>query len=191
VFKLKAQVAWEEGPPTDSWYVRPEYAGGGPLTDMGVHPIDTFSFLFHDDILPTRVFAQMKAHFRPIEVEDTANVIIEYENGMAAILEAGFYHNFSDGLAGSVQVFGTEGYARTFPTELHCRIAGTWGQFRPNMPPRSMHQDLAMYAEQLDHFVDCVLNDEPPYPGGHHGQRAVAVLEAAYRSARTGESVSL
>lgn len=191
VFKVKAQVVWEEGPASDSWYVCPEYAGGGALTDMGVHPIDTISFLFHDNIRPTRVFAQTEAHFRPIDVEDTANVIIEYDNGMAALLEAGFYHNFSDGLPGSVQVFGTEGYARTFPTELHCRIEGAWGQYRPCMPPRRQHQDLAMYAAQLDHFVDCVLNDKPPTPGGSQGQRAVAVLEAAYRSARSGESVPL
>ena len=191
VFKVKAQVVWEEGPTLDSWYARREYVGGGALTDMGVHPIDTFSSLFHDSIRPTRVFAQMGAYFHPIEVEDTANVIIEYDNGMAAVLEAGYYHSFSDGLPGSVQVFGTEGYARTFPTELHCTIEGAWGQYRPCMPPRSQHQDLTMYAAQLEHFVDCVLSDKDPTPDGRQGLWAVAVLEAAYCSAVSGESVSL
>lgn len=192
VVKVKAQAVWTgDGPPLDSWFVRPKFAGGGALADMGIHVIDLVSFLFHDSVHPRQVFATAGTHFRQIEVEDTANLQIEYENGVTAFIEAGWYHNFSDGPEGAVQVFGTEGYARTFPTELHCRVGGAWGQYRPIMPPRRQQCDLPMYAFQMDHFLDCVLNDRDPVPAGQHGLQSMLILEAAYRSAQDGESVRL
>ena len=192
IFKVKAHHVWVgDGPRPNSWFVRPEYAGGGALADMGIHPIDTISFLFHDEARPTKVLAQTGAHFRCIDVEDTAIVMVEYDNGMVATIEAGWYHNFADGPEGALEVFGTKGYARTFPTELHCQIGNAWGQYRPSMPPRRQQCDLPMYAAQMDHFIDCVLNDKDPTPDGRQGLRSMIILEAAYRSAERGKSVSL
>ena len=192
VFKVKAQSVWlADGPEDSSWFAQPEYAGGGALADMGIHPIDTVSYLFHDALHPTKVFAQVGTYHRRIDVEDTANVTIEYDNGMAAIIEAGWYHNFADGPEGAVQVFGTKGYARTFPTELRCEIGGAFGAYRPSMPPRKQQCDLPMYAAQMEHFIACVLGDERPAPDGRQGLVSMEVLEAAYRSARSGEAVSL
>lgn len=192
VFKVKAQmVVFPDGPPLDSWFVRPEYAGGGALADMGIHAIDTISFLFQDDVRATRVFAQTGTYIHDIGVDDTANVIVEYDNGVAAIIEAGWFHNFADGPEGAVQVFGTKGYARTFPTELHCDIGGAWGEYHPEMPPRRQQCDLQMYAAQMDHFLDCVLHDREPMPDGRLGLQSVVVLEEAYRSAESGESIAL
>jgi glucose-fructose oxidoreductase len=127
----------------------------------------------------------------PIDVEDTANVIVEYDNGMTAIIEAGWEHPFLDGPEGAIQVFGTAGYARTQPPELHCNIEGAWGQYRPCMPPRRRHGDRSMYIAQMAHFIACVLDGEEPIPGGRQGLRAMTVVEAAYRSAESGASVSL
>jgi predicted dehydrogenase len=192
IFKIKAQNVWiGEGPTQESWFVRPEIAGGGALIDMAVHPIDTISFLFGDTIRATRVFTQLGAYFQPIEVEDTANIVIEYDDGMAALIESGWYHDFADGPEGTVQVFGTEGYARVFPSELHCKIGGAWGQYNPDMPVRRQQCDLPMYAAQLDRFIDCVLGNAEPEPDGRQGLKSVRVLEAAYRSGHSGESVTL
>jgi predicted dehydrogenase len=192
IFKIKAQAVWiGDGPPVNGWFVQPGLAGGGAMADMGIHSIDIISFLFHDRLRPVRVYAQMGTYCLPIQVEDTANVTVEYDNDMTAVIEAGWNHNYADGPEGSVQVFGTEGYARTFPTELHCRIGGTWGQYRPTMPPRRQQCDLPMYALQMEHFLDCILKDQNPVPGGQQGLRAMALLDAAYRSAQQGASVSM
>jgi predicted dehydrogenase len=188
IFKIKTYAVWTgDGPPPGSWFVTPDYAGGGALADMGIHSIDMISFLLDDKIKATKVFARTGTFFKPIELEDTATVTIEYDNNMTAVIEAGWYHNHADGPEGSAQVFGTQGHARTFPSELVCQIAGTWGKYTPNMPPRKQHCDLPMYEKQLNYFIDCVLNDVNPIPDGRRGLQAMAVLEAAYRSAKTGE----
>lgn len=192
VFKIKAYTIWTgDGPPADSWFVTAKYAGGGALADMGVHSIDTISFLFDDKVKAKHVFARTGTFFKPIDLDDTATVTIEYDNQMTAVIESGWYHNYADAPEGGIQVFGTAGHARTFPAELVCEIGGAWGKFRPEMPARQQHCDLPMYAEQLNHFVDCIVNDSNPVPDGRQGMADIALLEAAYRSAKTDQVVSL
>jgi predicted dehydrogenase len=43
----------------------------------------------------------------------------------------------------------------------------------------------------MDHFLECILQDREPEPGGLEGLWAMRVLEAAYRSASTGQAVAL
>jgi len=90
-----------------------------------------------------------------------------------------------------MELFGAKGYARTFPNEAHCSIGGVPGVYLPSMPASASHIGPSMYAAQIDRFLDCVLRDAPPACDGRHGLMGMQVLEAAYRSARSGEAVSL
>jgi predicted dehydrogenase len=191
VFKVKAHAVSTDPnlPGRESWFLDGKSAGGGAFADMGVHAIDLISFLFHDRIRPISVYARSGNFFQNADVEDTANALIEYDNGMSALIETGWYHNHFDGPEGSVQVFGTQGYARTFPTELRCSLAGEWGRYEPVMPLREQQCDLPMYEAQADHFIDCVLGNASPEPDARQGRRSMVVLEGAYRSMKSGSSV--
>ncbi len=192
IFKIKTQaIAVENNPSPNSWFLDNRYAGGGSFADMGIHSIDLISFLFHENIRPIKVFAQAGNYYHPASVEDTANAIIEYDNGITAIIETGWYHNFSDGPEGSVQVFGTKGYARTFPAEIRCTLYGAWGQYKPVMPERAQQCDLPMYEAQMDHFIDCMLNKNKAQPDKRQGLRSMILLDAVYESIRNGSSVAI
>jgi predicted dehydrogenase len=43
----------------------------------------------------------------------------------------------------------------------------------------------------MDYFIDCVRKDIDPTPGGMDGLWAMRMLEAAYRSAETGQAVAI
>jgi len=193
IFKVKAQAVALGTllPARNSWFWEKTYAGGGSFADIGIHVIDLISFLFHDSIRPRTVFAQAGNYFQAASVEDTANAIIRYDNGMSAIVETGWYHNFADGLEGAMQVFGMEGYARTFPTEMHYTVSGAWGQYRPVFPPRAQHCALPMYEAQMEHFLDSVLGKKRPEPDGQQGVQSMVLVDAIYESIRTGSSVSM
>jgi predicted dehydrogenase len=193
VFKVKAHSisTVPNLPGGKSWFLDKRYAGWGAFADMGVHSIDLISFLFHDKVTPLSVYAHSDNFFRDADVEDTANAMIQYDNGVTALVETGWYHNYFDGPEGSMQVFGTKGYARTFPTELYCETAGEWGRYEPVMPPRAQQCDLPMYEAQVDHFIDCVLGNAQPEPDARLGRRSVVILEAAYRSMEQGTSVAI
>lgn len=189
IFKVKSHAVWlYEGPLPQSWFVQRKFAGGGALADMGVHSIDTLRFVL-GGACPTKVFAKVGTHFEDIELDDTATLLLEFEGGIAGLIEAGWYHLYADGLEGYTQVYGTKGYARALPSELHSYVEGVWSVTRPRMPERKQQCDMPMYQAQMDHFIDCVLNDREPTPGGIDGLWAMRVLEAAYRSAETGEVV--
>jgi predicted dehydrogenase len=190
IFKARAHaVLAHAGPPTTSWFVQPDLAGGGAFTDIGIHSIDTLSFVFDDQVHPVRVFAQMGTYFQPIKVEDTAIALIEYDNGMVAEIEAGWHHQHATSPHGALELFGTEGYARTFPNEV--RLSGGDVLPVPPPPPDQPHIQAAMYNAQIDHFVDCILNNAAPTCSGLQGQVGMQVLEAAYRSTVSGEAVPI
>lgn len=192
VIKIRAHaVLAGSGPPPTSWFVQPEFAGGGALTDVGIHSIDTISYVFDDRVRPVKVFAHIGAHFQLIKVEDTATVLIEYDNGMVAEIEAGWHHAYAGSPLGAMELFGAKGYARTFPAEAHCSMGGVPCAYLPSMPALASHIGPAMYAAQIDRFLDCVLHDAPPACDGRHGLMGMQVLGAAYRSARSGVAVSL
>jgi predicted dehydrogenase len=191
IFKVKSHAIWlHAGPLPGSWFVTPEYAGGGALADMGIHSIDTLCYIL-GGARPTKVFANTGAHFQDIPLDDTATVMLEFEGGVVGLIEAGWYHLYADGLEGYTQAYGTKGYARILPAELHISIEGIWSVTKPHMPPRRQQTDLPMYQAQMDHFIDCILQDKEPSPGGEEGLWAMRILEAAYRSAQMGQAVEI
>src|SRR5262249_42750674 len=132
IFKCKAHAVPQSwGPPAGSWRVKAELSGGGVFADVGIHAVDTLAFLFGDRIRPTKRFAAKGNFFQKLEVEDTANVMMEYDNGMTTWIEAGWYHNFANSPHGAIEVFGTKGYARLFPTELRFESEGKWCHHEP------------------------------------------------------------
>jgi predicted dehydrogenase len=191
IFKAKSHAIWlYEGPRPESWFVKPDLAGGGALADMGIHSLDTLRFVL-GNARPKKVFANVGTHFEDIGLDDTATLLLEFEGDIAALVEAGWYHLYADGLEGYTQVYGTKGYARALPSELHTHVEGVWSVTRPQMPKRKQQCDMPMYQAQMDYFLDCLLRDKEPTPGGEDGLWAMRALEAAYRSAETGEAVAI
>jgi predicted dehydrogenase len=193
IFRVKSHEVlvydvYGKDPSTSSWFVNPELAGGGVMTDMAVHSIDTLRFVL-GDAMPTRVSARVGTYFEDIPVEDTATLMLEFEGGVTALIEAGWYNLYADELQGYTQVFGTRGYASAVPSEVRIPVKGTWSVIHPNFPHREVQEDLAAFRAQIDHFVDCILTDKHPKPGGTDGLLVMRVLEAAYRSAETCETV--
>jgi 1,5-anhydro-D-fructose reductase (1,5-anhydro-D-mannitol-forming) len=60
-----------------AWLVEPALAGGGPLYDIASHRIDILNLLFGR---PVRVTGQLSNIIHQTKVEDSATLLIEYEN---------------------------------------------------------------------------------------------------------------
>jgi len=48
-----------------------------------------------------------------------------------------------------------------------------------------------MYTRQMEHYIDCVRTRKQPVPGFSEGQIILQIVDAAYKSAQTGEVVNL
>ena len=195
IFKAKSHEVliydiFGEDPSTKSWFVNKSLAGGGAMTDVGIHSFDTLRFVL-GDIRPTKVFAKIGTYFKDIEVEDTATLMLEFEGGIISLIEAGWYNLYADEKQGYTQIFGTKGYARAVPSELQIDIEGEWSFVKPQIPQRDQQEDLSAFQAQMDHFLNCIIKNKEPSPNGNDGLWAMKILEAAYHSDKIGDSVTI
>ena len=61
----------------------------------------------------------------------------------------------------------------------------------PELPKREDHCDQIIYTRQMEYFVECIKTRQQPVPGLTEGQMVLDIVDAAYKSAETGEVVNL
>ena len=67
-----------------AWLLDPAQAGGGPLYDIASHRIDALNFLFGK---PVRVSGHLSTLVHDWCVEDSATILIDYENGVRGVVD--------------------------------------------------------------------------------------------------------
>jgi len=175
------------------WFTQKKFAGGGAMADMGIHALDTARFLLGDP-RPVSVYARIGAYYKDFDVDDTGVIIVNWDNGATSYIESGWWQPHSDGAEAATQLYGTNGFGQLFPTllELPDMERGQVEFIRSGFKfPRKEHCPQTMYDAQMAYFMDCVRNKATPLPGAAEGLVNMQVVDAAYRSARTGKVVEI
>ena len=193
------------------WYRPPEYYagsrwrgtqaldGGGALMNQGVHTVDLLLWLFGP---VRRVFGRTAALLHPIEVEDTAVAVLEFENGALGTIEAAT--SVYPGYPRRIELTGSHGTMvvdgdRLAAIDLASESSG--GRASPKLaqappseggPPAASSPvvaDASAHQRVIEDFIRAIAANAPPCCDGREGRRSVALIEAIYRSARTGQAV--
>ncbi|MGA8736696.1 MAG: Gfo/Idh/MocA family oxidoreductase [Terriglobales bacterium] len=164
-----------------TWIHDPVIAGGGPVADVGVHCIDTLRFILQDEIL--RVSAREIAGDSG-EVEAGAALLLEFSRGTLATVTVSFLAEYRTPLelVGETGVLWADNALTVeHPIDLELRRGGTV------VETHRVSNRLA-YALQVDAFADAVEGKAAfPIPG-EEGWRNQEVLDAAYRSMKSGQT---
>lgn len=171
-------IAW--GP--EGWFTQKKLAGGGAMADLGVHSIDTARFLLGDP-LPLSIFARTGTFYHSMDVDDTATVFINWDNGSYSLIESGWWQPESDDEYTSALVFGTQGYGRIFPPQI--RKGSEIEQ--PALTPEPDWEE--MYQIQMAAFMEQILSADHSITSARNGLINMMMVDAAYESARTGRLV--
>ena len=170
------------------WFTQRALAGGGALVDMGIHALDTARFLLGDPMAAS-VYARISTQYRDMDVDDTALVVVTWEDGTVSTIESGWWQPRADGPEAATLVYGTEGYGRLFPT-----MVARPGE-EPEDPgfrfPREPHCLPSMYESQLAAFASSISTGLVAEAGPGIGVENARILDAAYESGRTGKVVEL
>jgi predicted dehydrogenase len=187
----------------EPWRGRRDTEGGGVLMTQAIHHVDLLQWFMGPARRVTGRCATL-VHGGLIEVEDTAAAVVEFASGAIATIQAGT--TFRPGLGAQVWVSDARGRTASvmeFPEGVGFTDISTvpgdevsqTGRVRagsPDLPLARIHEHLVPYhARQVEDFVDAVRHDREPAVTGHDAVRSLEIVEAVYRSSRTGAAVDL
>lgn len=172
------------GPMSAAWFLDPEIAGGGGFLDVGIHAADALCWLA--DAPPRRVYARIGALLHDLPGDDVGVMTVEFANGVISTLTAGWGNPEASPAWLDVRLeilTTTDVFLIDRPYHDYEVVTGSAYERAP-----WYRRDVAGIVEE---FATAVIEDRPPAITGRDARRAQAVIEAAHRSARTGEPVTL
>ncbi len=174
---------WGVGHPR-AWLLQRSLSGGGPIADVGVHCLDALRYVLDNEIV--RLAALGHNDRRSGEVEAAAALALEFHSGcLGAVLvslRAGYRTPFE--IVGEAGVLSADdGLTVDHPIEIVCR--------RGDRIERETVDNSDTYARQVDAFAATV-EDGIPFPApGEEGWRNQVLLDAAYESIGSGQTIRI
>jgi predicted dehydrogenase len=163
-----------------------EETGGGTLWDMGIYCINAARYLFRSEPIEVIGMTASGKDKRFAECEEVASAILRFPEGRIATLTASFGAADTD----SYRVVGTKGDLRVEPGYEYV------GELKHYLTVKGKTRERTFaardqFAAELVYFSNCILQDRQPEPSGLEGLIDVRIIDAIYRSARSGQPVQL
>ena len=183
-----AQTTGFEAPPTvQTWLATPR-GGGGVLMSQAVHPMYVLRWLLGDVVRVSCLFGDNKVV--DMSAEDHAVVLLKFANGIAAEMTCTF--GIAHGpLDHSITLHGRDGYLQFSEGRLRAIAPRLFGDTEPHIVPLPQEDSVAGFRRMWEDYARGMLDGVPTRQTGEDGKRAVEIVQAAYRSNRTGQTVSL
>lgn len=169
VFAEATSHSWSpvDDDPSRGWLADPRMAGGGPLYDIASHRIDLMNYLFGQ---PSRVTAQLSKLVQPVAVEDNATVLIEYANGVRAMVDVRWHSRVA---RDEFRIRGVDGEIGMTP------LNGPWIDYPTGREHLPAHENL--HYPCIANFVGAVLDGAPLRSSGASAMWTDWVTEQAAR----------
>ncbi len=171
--------------------------GGGVLMNQGIHDLDMLCYLLGS---PQRLFAWTRTHLHSIEVEDTVQAMLEWEDGCM-----GSFHTSTAeaGFTDALELIGTKGTLRVTPGELSGNVfdvpletliresKNAWE--KPTMKPRAAIplEGKGGHVSVYQHVHAAILKAEPLFISGEEARKSLELANAMIYSSYKEQAVDL
>lgn len=180
--------------PTDSWQA--DRSQVSPYADWGAHACDIVRWLAGSDA--ESAFAQFATYTDTPPVEQSAMAQYRLANGVLVQVWM-TYEIPPPGLGSAMQILltGSDGMIDldSYGTVRMARPEADWTVVFQQPPFDPLNADdpirLQAYADELRDFIGAIREGRDPFVSGREGVRTTEMLEAAERSAASGEAVRL
>lgn len=186
-----------------SWWVVPDISGGGEMMNELTHQANTLRWYFGE---VTEVSCISNHPLGP-PPEDNACVNLRFANGVIATVTVSWmtrHYNLTfpapldHAWDERIEIFGKEGSIIIetpigywdVPAQLRVYTEKELPGFNQGWNYIKV-ASADVYVEQLKHFIDCVVKDEPSEVPGEEGLADLAVVRAAYQSEEKRSVVGL
>ena len=204
VYHAEARMIRRRGTPT-GWFTDLDWAGGGPLMDIGVHALDLSWWLMGKPV-PARVSGHLTRAIGADHIdfnrrwtakmphnqdnaifttEDFATALIRFEGGATLSLTVSWAINGpqDDGL--KVSIYGDRGGMTLAPATIYSSAHHVLTDTSLPVGPGPLYQN------EIDHFVECILENKTPLSPVADGHTVAKMLVAIADSAQRGEEVAV
>jgi len=172
-----------------------ETSGGGALLDMASHGVEAARYIFGKDQVVREAFAwgDTLVHGDRTTGEDNAVMLIRFEDGRAATMDVSW--SSKGGLEGRFELTGTRGRVindmastpiRAFIEEPAGYLAEKADADTGWVFPVPNETYVHGHDEMMGHMVEAFRTGTAPRETFHDGLAVNAILDAAYRSIRSG-----
>ncbi len=187
------------------WYRSPDYfarpgkgtwksEGGGALINQGIHQVDLLRW-FAGPICEVSANWQLGS-VHEIESEDVVSAVVRYVSGATGTIHASTA--IWPGYPERIQLHGTRGSAIITGDRITTwDIRDDTGDPPPLSPPLQsgasdpMSISLVPFERQFLDFAGAISEQRAPLVSGEEGYRTLEIVDAIYRSCRTGQKVHL
>ena len=160
--------------------------GGGTLYDIGVYCINAARYLFRGEPTEVMAISVNSGTAKLEEIDESSGALLRFEKDRIAA----FITSFNSADVGAYRIVGTKGQVRVDPAYEYAE--GLAYELTVNgKTTRKRIGKRDQFAPELLYFSDCILNDREPEPSGEEGLQDVRIVEALYKSARSGKAVRL
>jgi predicted dehydrogenase len=155
--------------PVPDWWFNTKYTGGGVLIDLGCHIINLLRWLFGEVVDIKGYFGH---RFR-MDFEDSAICLTKFNSGTIAAINVGW---FSQEYALRINLLGS---VRNVSVE-HMPPSQVSTAFQ--MLTKGVTEFYQPHLDELQYFVNCLINDEDPSPDGKDGLKDLEAISKAYKN---------
>jgi predicted dehydrogenase len=180
-----------------SWRATWRGEGGGVLMNQGIHDLDVLCYLLG---FPKRLTAWTRTRLHATEVEDTAQAMLEWENGCL-----GSFHTSTAeaGRKDYLELEGTKGTLRVTPGELSGNVFDTpleqfilesdipWAQPGMKTLEVKLRADQGDHTAVYTHFHEALVQGRPLLSSGEEARKSLELANAMIYSSHKHQSVEL
>jgi predicted dehydrogenase len=173
----------------DLWFFDAKQASVGALFDMGVYAVAALVAVLGS---VARVMGRAVTLAKPTELEDTATLLLEFEEGALGTAETSWCDPARTWVA---RIHGTAGKL-TMPGEAGAALTHwTPGSYtREDIPPvpNAVDARASSRGNAHEHWFDCIRRGaQPPLSHAHAARHVTEILLAGLESSRTGRMVEI
>ena len=166
----------------DQWRLKADLAGGGALMDVGIYALQACRFLAGEE--PVEISAQ-ETKTDPVkfaEVDESIVWTMKFPSGVLAYCSTTY--NFSG--INRFSAHCDKGWFSLDPAYSYGGIKGRTSKGDVIEKPV-----IDQFANEMDNFSKCILEGRESQVSGEEGMRDLKVIEAIYRSIRSGHTVKV
>jgi predicted dehydrogenase len=160
--------------------------GGGTLYDIGVYCINAARYLFRAEPREVMAISVNSGPAKLAEIDESTGALLRFEGERVAAFVTSF--NATD--VASYRIVGSKGQIHVDPAYEYAEGL----EYELTVEGKSTRKRIGkrdQFAPQLLYFSDCIQKNRQPEPSGEEGLQDVRIVEALYKSAKSGKAVKL